>query len=143
MHKSHQTRMTGFSNQLSEQHANQIASMKEDYEEQLSKLQEALKQLQEPDLGAEKLLEDQKAEFLAKIEHLESVSAGSKTEFQAELARLKEESARQLEELTSTHQAQKDNISATLKVRWMSGFILEAAYQDQKIGRDYFIEGKP
>lgn len=117
MHKSHQTRMTGFSNQLNEQHANQIASMKEDYEEQLSKLQETLKQLEEPDLDAEKLLEDQKAELLAKIEHLESASAESKAELQAEIAQLKEESARQLEELALTHQAQKDEISAGLKVQ--------------------------
>lgn len=119
MHKSHQTRMTGFSNQLSEQHASQIAGMKEDYEEQLSKLQDTLKELQEPNLDAEKLLEEQKAELLDKIANLESISVESRTEFEIELADLKETSARQLEELAATHQTQKDEISAALKVRLM------------------------
>jgi uncharacterized phage infection (PIP) family protein YhgE len=117
MHKSHQTRLTGLNNQLNEQHANQIAAIKQDYESQLSELQETLTKLQEPNLDAERLAEEQKADLLAKIEELQSLSAESKTGFEEELAQLKSTSAAQLEELAATHKVQLEEISNVLKVK--------------------------
>lgn len=116
MHKSHQTRLTGLNNQLNEQHTNQINALKEDYESQLSGLQGTLKKLQEPNLDAEKLVEEQKAELLAKIEELESLSLESKAGYEEELSQLKSESANQIEELVATHQKQLDEIADSLKV---------------------------
>jgi ABC-type dipeptide/oligopeptide/nickel transport system ATPase subunit len=116
MHKSHQTRLTGLSNQLNEQHANQIAAIKQDYETQLNELQETLTKLQEPNLDAEKLVQEQKQELLAKIEELEALSAESKTGFEEELAQLKSASTAQLEELAATHKLQLEEVSNALKV---------------------------
>lgn len=116
MHKSHQTRLTGLNNQLNEQHANQIAVIKQDYEAQLIELQETLTKLQEPNLEAEKLVEEQKQELLAKIEELESLSAKSKTGFEEELTQLKLASSAQLEELAAAHKLQLEEISNGLKV---------------------------
>ncbi len=117
MHKSHQTRLTGLNNQLQEQHTNQINVLKEDYESQLIGLQETLKKLQEPNLGAERLVEEQKQELLDKIEELESLSLESKTGFEQEIADLKETSTAQIEELVATHRKQLDDIANSLKVR--------------------------
>ena len=119
MHKLHQTRLTGLNNQLNEQHANQINVLKEDYESQLTGLQETLKQLQEPNLDAEKLVEEQKNALLAKIEELEAVSLTSKSGYEQEISELKEQSSAQIEELVATHQKQLDELAESLKVRKM------------------------
>lgn len=116
MHKSHQTRLTGLNNQLNEQHSTQISVLKEDYEAQLSGLQETLIKLQEPNLEAEKLVQEQKDELLSKIQELESLSLESKTGFEHELSELKLQSSAQIDELIATHQKQIDDISNSLKV---------------------------
>lgn len=116
MHKSHQTRLTGLNNQLNEQHSTQISVLKEDYEAQLSGLQETLIKLQEPNLEAEKLVQEQKDELLSKIQELESLSLESKTGFEQELSELKLQSSAQIDELIATHQKQIDDISNSLKV---------------------------
>ena len=97
MHKSHQTRLTGLSNQLNEQHTLQINALKEDYEQQLNALQESLKKLQEPNEESEKAIEQEKTNLLAKIQELEQLSAESKSLHENELAELKAQSASQLD----------------------------------------------
>ena len=42
MHKSHQTRITSYSNQLNQQHAEQIEQLRKDYEQKLSDLQKEI-----------------------------------------------------------------------------------------------------
>lgn len=116
MHKSHQTRLTGLNNQLNEQHSTQISVLKEDYEAQLSGLQETLTKLQEPNLEAERLVQEQKEELLSKIQELESLSLESKTGFEQELSDLKSQSTAQIEELVASHQKQLGEIETSLKV---------------------------
>lgn len=139
MHKSHQTRLTGLNNQLNEQHGTQIGVLKEDYEAQLYGLQETLKKLQEPNLEAEKLVEEQKQELLSKIQELESISLESKTGFEQELSELKSQSSTQIEELVTTHQKQLDDITDSLKVS--KNNILLHCILILYIGRNRFPQG--
>lgn len=115
MHKSHQARLTGFSNQLNEQHAHQMNTLKEDYENQLSALQETLKSLQEP--AAISTLEEEKATLLSRIEELEQLSSESSAVRDNELAELKAQSTAHLKELISQHQEQIDQVSNELRVK--------------------------
>lgn len=61
MHKAHQTWLTNLSNQLKQQHAEQMEQLKQDYEGQLAALR---KQLPEK---AYAVLEEQKAELENKL----------------------------------------------------------------------------
>lgn len=117
MHKSHQTRLTGLSNQLNEQHANQMAVLREEYETKVNELEETLKKLQEPNEDAENAIAEQKAELLTKIEQLESLAAENTAGHEKELSELKAQSAAQLDELAASHKKQIDEISNTLKVK--------------------------
>lgn len=116
MHKSHQTRLTGLSDELNEQHTNQMNILKEDYENQLSSLQETLNALQEPNADVEKAVEDEKIKLLSKIEELERLSTESKSLHENELAELKSQATAQLEELANRHQEQMDQVANDLRV---------------------------
>lgn len=116
MHKSHQTRLTGLSDELNEQHTNQMNILKEDYENQLSSLQETLNALQEPNADVEKAIEDEKIKLLSKIEELERLSTESKSLHENELAELKSQATAQLEELANRHQEQMDQVANDLRV---------------------------
>lgn len=118
MHKSHQTRLTGLSNQINEQHANQMAVVREEYETRVKELEDTLKQLQEPNEEAEKLIEDQKAELQAKIEQLEQVSVKDKEGFEKEITELKKASAAQIESLVASHKEELEKLSQSLKVNF-------------------------
>lgn len=115
MHKSHQTRLTGISNQINEQHANQMAVVKEEYETKVGMLEDTLKKLQEQAPNEEDIA-NQKAELLEKIEKLELLSAEDKTNYAKELSNLKKQSAAQLESLVSGHQEELENATKSLKV---------------------------
>lgn len=117
MHKSHQTRLTGLNNQLNDQHVNQINVLKEEYQERIDGLEETLKKLQEPNLEAQKIQEEQKQELLSKIEELESLALEHQTGYEQDISELKSKSAAEIEQLVATHQQKMDEIANSLKVR--------------------------
>lgn len=62
MHKLHQKRMTTISNQLNQQHAEQMNKLRDEYEYQLASLRDQL-----PD-KAQNVLQEQKAELEKKLQ---------------------------------------------------------------------------
>lgn len=112
MHKSHQTRMTEYTQQLNEKHANQVKSLHEDYESQLSILRESLdastKNPEEEDSS--------KQELLAKIEELMQSASDSTLLHENELSELKAQSEAQSSELEIRHQEQLEKVADELKV---------------------------
>lgn len=113
MHKSHQARLTSITNQLKQQHAEQMEALTAKYEQQLKELrQTGSNKTDAQDDAAEK----QRQELEEKIEAMKEEAKRITATYEEKIKKLSDDHEKQIEEIGKRHKKQVEEIAASLRV---------------------------